>query len=254
MHVYGFNVEVEGAPPDIVCRWAPKVKATVLRHLIPSQKIFQSRYSNSVPFVGCEDCLCISESPGFQFGLKKTSHLTVSDMYPGSSDVACLSRYMLFAVDDFDSTLDAVIFVVAFEDSVMDSFYSGASENGSDIWFSGFGRKMQSLLHSSHCPDGAAFPGENSRESSSTSNTSPLEIDTGSGKSKKSPREMNITVRNLPWAYASGDLAPSCLIGFFAVAHQSDMLLYLIKEKQRGKFSLLEWSGVHGKLKPYHFC
>ncbi|KAF2324240.1 hypothetical protein GH714_011029 [Hevea brasiliensis] len=116
---YGFNDNVQGLPPYFVRRWAAKVVKTV--YASPSR---------------------------VDFHLDSKKEVETTPAYPD----------ICFAVDDFDSTFDAVVLTET------DHCYC--------------------VLLNAH--DGAAFPSENESPDNTSSTNSPLEVDTNSGKMKNS--------------------------------------------------------------------
>ncbi|KAK6938552.1 Protein of unknown function DUF2045 [Dillenia turbinata] len=174
LHGYGFNDDVEGAPPYFVRRWAPKLDNLVGENSLEVDWR-RSFYLNMIAHTSYTVTVAICSHQvlrNYQAGqdtpltpiykVVKTVYASPSrvDFHLDSrKEVGTTPAYpdICFAVDDFDSTFDAVVL------TERDHCYC--------------------VLLNAH--DGAAFPNEKSSESSSSSNTS-LEIDTGSGKSKKS--------------------------------------------------------------------
>ncbi|KAK6939741.1 Protein of unknown function DUF2045, partial [Dillenia turbinata] len=155
MHGYGFDDEMEGPPPYFVRRWAPKLDNLVGENSLEVDWR-RSFYLNMIAHTSYSVTVAICSNQVLQ------SHRAGQDtpLTPIYKEVETTPAYpdICFAVDDFDSTFDAVVL------TERDHCYC--------------------VLLNAH--DGAAFPREKSSESSSSSNTSRLEIDTGLGKSKKS--------------------------------------------------------------------
>ncbi|KAI8550109.1 hypothetical protein RHMOL_Rhmol06G0078900 [Rhododendron molle] len=186
LHGYGFNDNIEGNSPYFVRRWAPKLNVLVDKNSVDvdwrrsfylnliahtmfsvtvaicSHQVLKNHQSGVdarlssiykcglwLLSLGCEDCLCITKSCRFSFGLNKGKFREV-ETTPAYPDIC-------FAVDDFDSTFDALV-----------------------------------LTDPDHCycvllnaDGGAAFPSERTAHDSSSTGISSLNSYTGSGNTQK---------------------------------------------------------------------
>ncbi|KAH7567554.1 hypothetical protein JRO89_XS07G0092300 [Xanthoceras sorbifolium] len=197
---YGFNDNVEDVPPYFVRRWAPKVKSYMKAGILLLKDLYcvkqldnllgknsvevdwrRSFYLNMIAHTSFSVTVAICShevlqnyqagqstplspiykvvktvyaSPSrvnFHLDSKKASFMIEVETTPAYPDIC-------FAVDDFDSTFDAVVL------SDTDHCYC--------------------VLLNAH--DGAAFPSEKEPHDSSSSNNSPLRINTSSGNTRNS--------------------------------------------------------------------
>ncbi|PSR99930.1 Protein of unknown function DUF2045 protein [Actinidia chinensis var. chinensis] len=174
LHGYGFNDNVEGNSPYFVRRWAPKLEDLLDRNSVDVdwRRSFYlnliAHTSFSVTVAICSHQALRNHQTGLDTPLSSI-YKVVKTVYASPSRVdfhldstkaiETTPAYpdICFAVDDFDSTFDAVV-----------------------------------LTDTDHCycvllnaDGGAAFPSEMAVQDCTSSDISSLEIDTGPGKAKK---------------------------------------------------------------------
>lgn len=173
LHGYGFNDHMEGIPPYFVRRWAPKLDKLVSENSaeVDWRRSFYlnliAHTSFTVTVAICSHQVLRNHQTGQDSPLSPI-YKVVKTVYASPSrvefhldskkEVETIPAYpdICFAVDDFDSTFDAVVLTET------DHCYC--------------------VLLNAH--DGAAFPSEKTSPDCSSSNTSSLRIDTDSEKSK----------------------------------------------------------------------
>ncbi|KAJ9674173.1 hypothetical protein PVL29_023617 [Vitis rotundifolia] len=173
LHGYGFNDHMEGIPPYFVRRWAPKLDKLVSENSaeVDWRRSFYlnliAHTSFTVTVAICSHQVLRNHQTGHDSPLSPI-YKVVKTVYASPSrvefhldskkEVETIPAYpdICFAVDDFDSTFDAVVLTET------DHCYC--------------------VLLNAH--DGAAFPSEKTSPDCSSSNTSSLRIDTDSEKSK----------------------------------------------------------------------
>ncbi|XP_021678784.2 uncharacterized protein LOC110663696 isoform X2 [Hevea brasiliensis] len=171
---YGFNDNVQGLPPYFVRRWAAKLDNLVSENSeVDWRRSFYlnliAHTSFTVTVAICSHHVLRNHQAGQDTPLSpiykvvKTVYASPSrvDFHLDSKkEVETTPAYpdICFAVDDFDSTFDAVVLTET------DHCYC--------------------VLLNAH--DGAAFPSENESPDNTSSTNSPLEVDTNSGKMKNS--------------------------------------------------------------------
>lgn len=173
LHGYGFNDHMEGIPPYFVRRWAPKLDKLVSENSaeVDWRRSFYlnliAHTSFTVTVAICSHQVLRNHQTGQDSPLSPI-YKVVKTVYASPSrvefhldskkEVETIPAYpdICFAVDDFDSTFDAVVLTET------DHCYC--------------------VLLNAH--DGAAFPTEKTSPDCSSSNTSSLRIDTDSEKSK----------------------------------------------------------------------
>ncbi|XP_057974602.1 uncharacterized protein LOC131162300 [Malania oleifera] len=181
LHGYGFNDNMEGIPPYFVRRWAPKLNEVVSENS-PDVDWRRSFYLNLIAHTSftvtvaiCSHQVLRNHQTGQDTPLSPI-YKVVKTVYASPSrvnfhldskkEVETTPAYpdICFAVDDFDSTFDAVVLTET------DHCYC--------------------VLLNAH--GGAAFPGEKALDDSSPSNFSSLRIDTGSGKIGKTQNKLTL--------------------------------------------------------------
>ncbi|KAK9269817.1 hypothetical protein L1049_025390 [Liquidambar formosana] len=173
LHGYGFNDNMEGAAPYFVRRWAPKLDKLVSDNSVDVDWR-RSFYLNMIAHTSftvtvaiCSHEVLRNHQTGQDAPLSpiykvvKTVYASPSrvDFHLDSKkEIETTPAYpdICFAVDDFDSTFDAVVLTET------DHCYC--------------------VLLNAH--DGAAFPSEKAPDGCSSSDVSSLRIDTDSGKTK----------------------------------------------------------------------
>ncbi|XP_021687334.2 uncharacterized protein LOC110669824 [Hevea brasiliensis] len=172
---YGFNDNVQGPPPYFVRRWAPKLESLVSENSdgVDWRRSFYlnliAHTSFTVTVAICSHQVLRNYQAGQDTPLSpiykvvKTVYASPSrvDFHLDSKkEVETTPAYpdICFAVDDFDSTFDAVVLTET------DHCYC--------------------VLLNAH--DGAAFPSEKESPDNSFSGDTPLKVDSNSGKTKNS--------------------------------------------------------------------
>lgn len=173
LHGYGFNDNMEGVPPYFVRRWAPKLDKLVGESWVEVdwRRSFYlnliAHTSFTVTVAICSQQVLRNHQTGQDTPLSPI-YKVVKTVYASPSrvnfhldskkEVETTPAYpdICFAVDDFDSTFDAVVLTET------DHCYC--------------------VLLNAH--DGAAFPREKDADGCSSSDVSSLRIDTNSGKAK----------------------------------------------------------------------
>ncbi|XP_044510467.1 uncharacterized protein KIAA0930 homolog isoform X2 [Mangifera indica] len=171
LHGYGFNDNAEEVPPYFVRRWASKLDNLLGKNSIEVDWR-RSFYLNMIAHTSFSVTVAICSHRVLQnyqagqnaplspiYKVVKTVYASPSRVnfhLDSKKEVETTPAYpdICFAVDDFDSTFDAVVL------SDTDHCYC--------------------VLLNAH--DGAAFPTEKESHDSSSSNNAPLRIDTNSGK------------------------------------------------------------------------
>ncbi|KAL5777562.1 hypothetical protein ACOSP7_010488 [Xanthoceras sorbifolium] len=172
---YGFNDNVEDVPPYFVRRWAPKLDNLLGKNSVEVDWR-RSFYLNMIAHTSFSVTVAICSHEVLQnyqagqstplspiYKVVKTVYASPSRVnfhLDSKKEVETTPAYpdICFAVDDFDSTFDAVVL------SDTDHCYC--------------------VLLNAH--DGAAFPSEKEPHDSSSSNNSPLRINTSSGNTRNS--------------------------------------------------------------------
>ncbi|KAJ4966772.1 hypothetical protein NE237_018621 [Protea cynaroides] len=175
LHGYGFNDNMEGFPPYFVRRWAPKLEKVIgeIAGEVDWRRSFYLNLIAHTSFTVTVAICSIQALQKFQNGAEtplSPIYKVVKIVYASPSrvnfhldsrkEVETVPAYpdICFAVDDFDSTFDAVVLTET------DHCYC--------------------VLLNAH--DGAAFPTEKPMQDCSSSDISSLKIDDDSGRTKNS--------------------------------------------------------------------
>eukprot|EP00257_Ricinus_communis_P018361 XP_015577064.1 uncharacterized protein LOC8265261 isoform X1 [Ricinus communis] len=171
---YGFNDNMQGVSPYFVRRWAPKLESLISdnsevdwRRSFYLNLIAHTSFSVTVAICSHQALRNHQAGPNTQlspiYKVVKTVYASASRVnfhLDSKKEVETTPAYpdICFAVDDFDSTFDAVVL------TEKDHCYC--------------------VLLNAH--GGAAFPCERESPDSSSNSVSPVEVDTSSGKTKNS--------------------------------------------------------------------
>ncbi|TXG52560.1 hypothetical protein EZV62_021729 [Acer yangbiense] len=215
---YGFNDNVQDAAPYFVRRWAPKLD-NLLGKSSMEVDWRRSYYLNMIAHTSFSVTVAICSHEvlrNYQAG----QNTPLSPIY---KEVETTPAYpdICFAVDDFDSTFDAVVL------SDTDHCYC--------------------VLLNAH--DGAAFPSGKDPYESSSSNNSSLRVDTGSGNTRNSKLTLFsgfVSYQMVREAYDAGKSGFGSLLSFGHSPGKTDRL-YMKGPGGRGEVEVAV-SGVAGKL------